>query len=349
MLKIAKERLNTLFARLSGQFDLFLPINKDNQVNFGPWKEEAKVDIETLKTTSSPKNLFFPQYENLYSTTLTGGQIHIKPEAMADPAKDRPFAVFGVRACDRMGIELMDDLFLSEPIDRFYEARRSMGIIISLSCPNPLMTCFCKAFGIDAANPGGDVDTWLIGDVLYWKAQTEAGLKLTEEVLELLEPVNKSDEDIFLSEQESICQKIDALPYSTLPLTNFIPGNLLKIFDAPEWDSLHKACLACGTCTFVCPTCFCYDIMDFDAGGCINRYRCWDSCMYSDFTMMAHGNPRNTQKERFRNRFMHKLVYHTVNHEGQHSCVGCGRCVSKCPVSLHIIKVIKALGVKEYA
>jgi len=349
MYKIAKEHLGMLFARLSRKIDLFLPIKKDNQVNFGLWSEDAGVDIETLKTTSSPKSFFLPQFENLYSTTMQSGQIHIEPVPFAGQSQDRSFAVFGVRACDRMGIELMDDLFLGEPVDRFYKARRSMGSIITLSCSNPLITCLCKSFGVDAANPGGDVDTWLIEGMLYWKAQTEAGLELTEEVLDLLKPINAADEAIFLAEQEAICQKIDALPYSDLSLGNFNPDNLLKIFDAPEWDSLHKACLACGTCTFVCPTCFCYDIMDFDAGRDIKRYRCWDSCMYSDFTMMAHGNPRNTQKERFRNRFMHKLVYHTVNHEGQYSCVGCGRCISKCPVSLHIIKVIKSLGVKEFA
>ena len=83
----------------------------------------------------------------------------------------------------------------------------------------------------------------------------------------------------------------------------------------------------------------------------IQRYRCWDSCMYSDFTMMAHGNNRNSQMQRFRQRFMHKLVYFPANNNGMYSCVGCGRCVEKCPSSLNIVKVIKAFekqgGAKE--
>ena len=86
------------------------------------------------------------------------------------------------------------------------------------------------------------------------------------------------------------------------------------------------------------------DIKDFDTGNGIKRFRCWDSCMYSEFTKMAHGNNRLTQKERFRQRFMHKLVYYPMNNDGMFSCVGCGRCLSKCPISMNIVKVMKKLG-----
>ena len=75
----------------------------------------------------------------------------------------------------------------------------------------------------------------------------------------------------------------------------------------------------------------------------IKRFRCWDSCMYSDFTKMAHGNPRLTQKERFRQRFMHKLVYYPENNNGTFGCVGCGRCLASCPISMNIVKVMKKL------
>ena len=115
-------------------------------------------------------------------------------------------------------------------------------------------------------------------------------------------------------------------------------------FDDPKWKELSDACLGCGTCTFSCPTCQCYDIKDFNTGNGVQRYRCWDSCMYSDFTMMAAGNNRTTQMQRFRQRFMHKLVYFPDNNDGMYSCVGCGRCVEKCPQSLNIVKVIKRMG-----
>ncbi|HIU33324.1 MAG TPA: 4Fe-4S dicluster domain-containing protein, partial [Candidatus Pullichristensenella excrementigallinarum] len=133
-------------------------------------------------------------------------------------------------------------------------------------------------------------------------------------------------------------------PLADLDLTGFDGEHMMEKFNAPEWKKLYQACLGCGTCTFVCPTCQCYDIRDFDTGSGVQRYRCWDSCMYSDFTLMAHGNCRPTQLERFRQRFMHKLVYFPANNEGIYGCVGCGRCLSKCPQSINIVKVIKALG-----
>ena len=102
--------------------------------------------------------------------------------------------------------------------------------------------------------------------------------------------------------------------------------------------------LGCGTCTFICPTCQCYDIRDFNTGHGVKRFRCWDSCMYSDFTKMSAGQPRLTQLERFRQRFMHKLVYYPTNNEGLFSCVGCGRCMNRCPIQMNIVKVMKKLG-----
>ena len=134
----------------------------------------------------------------------------------------------------------------------------------------------------------------------------------------------------------------EKLPYMNLSLEGWDGTKTEEKFDSPVWDELYKSCLACGTCTFVCPTCQCYDIKDYNTGKGVQRYRCWDSCMYSDFTMMAHGNNRTSQKQRYRQRFMHKLVYFPANNDGMYSCVGCGRCVDKCPASTNIVKVIKA-------
>jgi len=338
VLKIATENLPRLFAAIAKIADLYLPIRKD-VVNYAPWSEDADVDLHTLKTVKSPKDFFLPQSENLYTAVLEGKRIQLE----AEPFADRPFVVFGVKGCDVKGIEILDNVYLSDPVDKFYAARREQGTIVSLACVDPQMTCFCKPFGIDASNPAGDVSTWIVDGVLYWEARTEKGEKLTEVLAGLLEHAEETSVD---AQRKDIRQKIDALPYSDgLPLETFKPERLLELFDAPQWDSLYQACLACGICTFICPTCQCYDIKDFDTGNDIRRYRCWDSCMYSDFTMMAHGNPRKTQKERFRQRFMHKLVYHPDKYDGEFSCVGCGRCVNKCPASLNIVKVIKALGV----
>ena len=197
-------------------------------------------------------------------------------------------------------------------------------------------------FGVDAAAPASDVAVWTVGEDLYWKAQSEKGEALTERVKELLADADASGEAEVEAEKESIHKIVEKLPYMNLSLEGWNGDALSEKFDSPVWEELYKPCLACGTCTFVCPTCQCYDIKDYTAGTTVSRYRCWDSCMYSDFTMMAHGNNRTSQMQRFRQRFMHKLVYYPANNDGMYSCVGCGRCVEKCPQALNIVKVVKA-------
>lgn len=341
MYKIAKDQLPSLFAAVSGKQDLFLPVKKCGQTNYGLWTEEAEADLDTLKTVKSAKDCFFPQSEVLYRCKNENGKISIDPGKLAE----KDFVVLGMRACDVKAVEVLDKVFLQDPVDSFYKARREHGTIVSLSCHEPEETCFCKNFGVDAAAPCGDVETWLAGDMLYWKPVTEKGEKLTKLLSGVLTEAGEEGEKAVEEEQAAVRGIIEKLPLSHLDLSRFCPENTMELFDSPLWEEMYKPCLACGTCTFVCPTCQCYDIRDFDGGkNGVQRYRCWDSCMYSDFTMMAHGNMRTSQLQRFRQRFMHKLVYYPANNDGMYSCVGCGRCVSKCPASLNIVKVIKKLG-----
>ena len=111
-------------------------------------------------------------------------------------------------------------------------------------------------------------------------------------------------------------------------------------FEHPFWDSIHKNCLACGTCTYVCPTCHCFDITDEVKGDGGRRIRSWDTCMSWLFTVETSGhNPRSSQKERWRQRLMHKFRYFVDNY-GVIACVGCGRCVRSCPVNIDIRKIV---------
>lgn len=337
MLKIKKADLGKLFQRISETKGLYLPVKTADKTNFAAWNETVEVDLDTLKTVKSPKDAFFPQSETLYTCYRDGQKLNIKPEEL----ENQEFVLFGVKACDVQGIEVLDHVFLAQPVDSFYAARRSHGIIVSLACSAPEESCFCKVFGIDCAAPKGDVVTWISGDELYWKPQTEKGEALTALLSDLLEEA--SDETVSLL-QDAIHQIVDRLPYADLSLEGWNGDATAEKFDSPVWETLYKPCLACGTCTFVCPTCQCYDIKDYDTGKGVQRYRCWDSCMYSDFTMMAHGNNRTSQLQRFRQRFMHKLVYFPANNDGMYSCVGCGRCVDRCPAHLNIVKVIRAFA-----
>ncbi len=335
MYKIAKENLSALFQMIAENQELYLPVEKAGQTNYAAWTPEVKVDLDTLKTVKSAKDAFFPQSEGLYSVKKEGKKMSVEPQAL----KEQNFVVFGMKACDVKGVEVLDRVFLVDPVDTFYKARREHGTIVALACREPEETCFCKVFGIDAADPMADVATWMIGEDLYWKALTEKGETLTELVKELLTDAEEAPVE---AEKEAIHAIVEKLPYMNLSLEGWNGDALTEKFNSPLWEELYKPCLACGTCTFVCPTCQCYDIKDYTAGDTVSRYRCWDSCMYSDFTMMAHGNNRTSQMQRFRQRFMHKLVYYPANNDGMYSCVGCGRCVEKCPASLNIVKVIKA-------
>ena len=335
MFKIKAENLPALFRTIAAERELYLPVKAGGQVNFAAWSEEAEASLETLKTVKSPKDAFFPQSENLYTCVRDGKKITIEPEAL----KEQNFVVFGMKACDVQGVKVLDRVFLSDPVDSFYAARREHGTIVALACHEPEESCFCKVFGIDCAEPAADVAAWMIQGELYWKPLTEKGETLTEQIKEVL---TDAEEQQVEEEKKAIRTIVEKLPYSNLSLKGWGEKDYMERFNSPVWEELYKPCLACGTCTFVCPTCQCYDIKDYDTGHGVQRYRCWDSCMYSDFTMMAHGNNRTSQMQRFRQRFMHKLVYYPLNNDGLFSCVGCGRCVEKCPSSLNIVKVIKA-------
>lgn len=337
MYKIAKKDLSALFHLIADSQELYLPVKTAGQTNFAAWTEDAEVDLDTLKTVKSAKDAFFPQSEGLYTVKKEGKKMSIEPESL----KEQDFVVFGMRACDVKGLEVLDKVFLSDPIDTFYAARRDHGTIVAFACHEPEETCFCKVFGVDAAKPASDVAVWTVGEELYWTALTEKGEALTEAVKELLTE-DGAGEAAVEAEKENIHKIVEKLPYMNLSLEGWNGDALSEKFDSPVWEELYKPCLACGTCTFVCPTCQCYDIKDYTAGNSVSRYRCWDSCMYSDFTMMAHGNNRTSQMQRFRQRFMHKLVYYPANNDGMYSCVGCGRCVEKCPQALNIVKVVKA-------
>lgn len=283
------------------------------------------------------KPFFFPQAEDLMRFKLEGKNI----ELFDVRAEVEDFVVFGAHSCDVRALEVLDNVFLKDPVDTYYQARREHGIIITEACTAPSNTCFCTTFGIDPSEPCADVTTWKDDRNVYWLFNSVKGGELFMKIENVIELAGEEEVE---SIKREIKRKLEKLPLAGLKTDAFGAGKTDKFFNDPEWASLSESCLGCGTCTFVCPTCQCYDIRDFDTGHGIIRYRCWDSCMYSEFTKMSAGQPRLSQLERFRQRFMHKLVYYPDNNEGIFSCVGCGRCLQKCPIQMNIVKVMKRLG-----
>ena len=337
MRKCSLDKINAVFAEIAKTSSLYLPVDgSDGSASYTKWEDGVKWS-NALNTVRSPKDFFFPQMENLMEFKTEGKNIEV-----IDTRKEtEDFVIFGIRACDVKSFEILDRVFLTEPVDSYYASRREKGIIVSTACTKPAETCFCNTFGISPEDPAGDITTWKTESEIYFKANTPKGEALLEKLSALTEECDEAEVD---GQKEKIKNIMNRLPLKDLTTDSFGGGKTDEFFNHPAWDELSESCLGCGTCTFVCPTCQCYDIKDFNTGRGVVRFRCWDSCMYSNFTKMAHGNNRLTQKERFRQRFMHKLVYYPENNDGLFSCVGCGRCLAKCPISMNIVKVMKKIG-----
>ena len=340
MLSIAKDKIDSLFEFIGSKQPLYLPVdNNSGKADFAKWQKGTKLS-EKLKTTRSAKDFFFPKTEHLVSYEMSGKEVKV-----VDPRKEvGDFVIFGVRACDARGFTAIDNVYLNmNPVDSYYKNRREHGTVIVLACNEPAKTCFCSTFGIDAslAKPAGDVSCWLADGKYYFEANTDKGKAFVENAKSALEDADTSAVEAC---RKDIAEKVEKLPFAHLDLSKFQGKDMLKIFNSKIWDKVSEPCVGCGTCTYVCPTCMCFDVRDFATSNGVRQIRCWDSCIYNDFTQMAAENPRHTQKERSRQRFMHKLMYYPMAHDGMFSCVGCGRCVENCPVNMNIVKVIKAVN-----
>jgi len=150
-----------------------------------------------------------------------------------------------------------------------------------------------------------------------------------------------ADAEDFSAGKEAAEEKIT----SAVPTDQLAQKDLLELYEAPFWEEIAFACINCGTCTYLCPTCWCFDIQDENYGKNGVRIRNWDSCMYPLFTKHTTGhNPRGDKVQRVRQRFMHKLKYFVDKYEKGIMCTGCGRCVRQCPVNIDIRAVCEQMN-----
>ncbi len=333
--------LNKVLSAINETQKVFLPVDQANgEAAFQEFSEGVEMS-QQLNTNRSAKDFFFPQVSAMARFKREGKKIEIFD--IREESED--FVIFGAKACDVRSFEILDKVFLADPVDTQYQTKREHSTVVTLACGRPGETCFCTTFGIDAGRPtDGDARAWIVGDTFFIEPMTEKGEKLVEAAKGFMTEGDEAKVEAVVNAIHNIMTK---LPLADLKAKDN-RAKELELFNSDKWAELSSHCLGCGACTYVCPTCQCFDINDFDAGkNGIERYKCWDSCMFNDFTMMAHGTPRKTQKERFRQRFMHKLVYYPIQHEGMFSCVGCGRCLKKCPIQMNIVKVMKELEVTE--
>ncbi|MGI6685956.1 MAG: 4Fe-4S dicluster domain-containing protein [Bacillota bacterium] len=323
---LAKNKLNEAIEILAKDARVLVPMNVNGVSKFAPWGSTGTLEFDAVNTLLPPKDVLFPNTEKMYSYKIANQEV--AELTVHNEAENQ--VIFGLRPCDMQSIKCMDDVFLTKTfVDEFYKTKRENLTTVCIGCTKPAPTCFCDSMGL---NPGkheaADVQMYDLGDSYGVEAQTEAGQALVNKWHNLL-----SEGEVTIPEV-SCTLKVD--------MTN-VPQKLAKMFESDVWKNISRKCIGCGTCTYVCPTCYCFDIDVKNGGNEGYRFRCWDSCMFSEYTRMAGGhNPRPSKKERIRNRFLHKLEYFNERY-GKNLCVGCGRCVAKCPVNVDITLFIDQL------
>jgi len=328
---IEKSRLTELLDKLAHDYHLIAPV-RDNNVSFRRVESGSEVTLDYINSVLSPKNAFFPQTETLFRFSRDDSRgLGIEQ----DDEADREQVIFGIRPCDARSLRLMDMVFDGQYKDSYYLNRRERTTLIGLACFDYAETCFCPTFGIDPTS-GEDVDVLFsdIDDRYLVEASTEKGAALLDRFAEFFAELRGDEEKLREARKAGLAgmKKLDV---------NAIADKMAPLYEGDYWDSIGMKCLGCGICTYLCPTCHCFDIADvsLDEGG--ERFRCWDSCMFPEFTLMASGeNPRPDRKARVQQRFFHKLEYFP-DRNGEVACVGCGRCIRYCPVNIDIAQIIE--------
>ncbi|MGD8209867.1 MAG: 4Fe-4S dicluster domain-containing protein, partial [Desulfobacterales bacterium] len=246
-------------------------------------------------------------------------------------------AVIGIRPCDAKAFVLVNYNFdTPEYKDPYWIKAREATTLVGLACDSPCSSCFCTTAGCGPYHEEG-LDVLLVDGTDHYLAKilTEKGQKLADAAGWQTAADGDAVNRIETGRQESESK-----------ITAFVKTDKLKeidtneVYQAPFWEDVSFSCINCGTCTFVCPTCWCFDIQDENRGKSGMRMRNWDSCMYPLFTVHGTGhNPRGTKMHRVRQRFMHKLKYYVDKYEVGIQCVGCGRCVRYCPVNIDIRRI----------
>jgi len=324
-----KEKWPDFVGKLTGK-QLWAPQIKDEQLRFAPVAEGEEPALDYKNTRVPPKNVVFPQTETLFRFQVDG-------EEVDEPKLDEEVVLLGVRPCDARSMVIVDKLFSWDYDDPYYARRRELVTMVGLACSEPGLNCFCTSVGGGPASTEGlDLLMVDLGENYLLEAITEKGEALINETKELLEETR----DANLEQKEKVINEAaQKIKRSIDP--EGIPVGLPGLWEDSLWQRVSASCLGCGTCTFLCPTCHCFDIQDETEGFESRRCRTWDSCMFEEYTLHTSGhNPRPSRLERTRNRINHKYNYY-VDKFDVIACVGCGRCINLCPVNIDIVEILK--------
>ena len=259
---------------------------------------------------------------------------------MRTPDENPPrYAFLGVRACEIAAIRVQDRTFLNGPfVDPIYQKRRAAALIIAVNCTQAASTCFCTSMNTGPrCESGFDLALTEIGEGFLIETGSDAGGELLQRL-----PTTPATDDQLQQAEAARQNAVDQITKSmdTTGIRDLLMGNL----NHPQWDDLATRCLSCTNCTMVCPTCFCSSVSEVSdlAGDHVERQRQWDSCFNIDLSYMNGGVVRNDIRSRYRQWLTHKLAtWH--DQFGTSGCVGCGRCITWCPVEIDLTEEVAAI------
>jgi ferredoxin len=301
-----------------------------DKFSYGPIESPDQIVWGKGKPRQSLKGFFLPQREVLFAYRLTDHGVEIENP----PEDERPRTIL-TRPCDAAALPILDEVFAGDYFDSSYFERRRRTTLMTFACEEPEETCFCVSVGgSPAGTEGSDLLLTHLGDVYHVQIVTEKGAALVERHAALFEESTPAY-DRHQAEAEEECRaKVRSVDVQGL-------AEHLD-YDSPVWENLTNQCLDCSICTFLCPTCHCFDIQDEGNPGGGERVRLWDSCASRDFTRTAVSQPRPTHASRYRQRIMHKFKYYPENF-GRILCVGCGRCTRYCPAGIDLVAILDSL------
>ncbi len=289
------------------------------------------------------KRFLHPPILPLWRAKRDGEAIEVRPE----PATDECFAFIGVRACELNAIAIQDKVLLGGPyVDPDYRARREGSFIVALNCSKAGGTCFCVSMNTGPkAEAGFDIALTEITDSSGHRFLVEAGSDTGRDLLAELPQHPASAGDVAAA--DVVIAKTAASMGRQMPADE-VRDLLMRNLEHPRWDEVASRCLSCANCTMVCPTCFCTSVEDSSdlTGAESSRNRRWDSCFNMDFSYIHGGSVRPSTRSRYRQWMTHKLAtWH--DQFGTSGCVGCGRCITWCPVGIDITEEVRAIRDSE--
>ena len=333
---IDKPGMDTFVAKLMDDFRVVGPLAKGPKFAFGPVEDLAELRLDYNTSILPPKKYLQPQEERLM-TFNRAGKTTVETVIEAEPT-----VILGIHTCDLSALNVLDAAFTQDYPDAHYLRRRRQTLLVGIECLEPCDEhSFCKSMGTLSVSDGYDLHLTDLGETYAVDVGSDKGAALLEKHAQAY-PATEADMQQL---NRVLSAKWPRFPYKLDLDVGELPALMSQAHHSPVWNELAQICLACGQCTLVCPTCYCFNVYDEIELNLQDgvRMRRWDSCQLDEFATVAGGeNFREHQAARLRHRFMRKGRY-LAEKFNELGCVGCGRCARSCPVDISPVNVFNDL------